>query len=591
MRLAVATLLPLLILGGAELALRLVGYGYRTSYFLPSTIDGQKFLLPNPRFSYRFFPPALARAPLPKRIPAEKPADTYRIFLFGESAAYGDPDPAYGVGRFLEQLLNARFPGTDFEVVCVAMTAINSHAILPIARQCARLDGDLWIVYMGNNEMIGAYGPGTVFGARAPRLRTVRVMLALKTTRLGQLMQSLLARVQSASASPEEWGGIEMFTENPLRHDDAGRLRAYENFKGNLADMLRVGEEAGVPVLLSTVASNLRDCAPFVSLHAADLTPAERSEWQRFFQAGLAAEAAGSTSNALAAYSNAAAIDAEYAELHYRIGACHLALNNLEAAYEAFVAARDYDALSVRADSRINQIILDAAESSTSERVLAVDAALALAEDSPDGMVGKEWFYEHVHYNLEGNDRLARLFADHVTELLPASIRGASERDWADADFCKRRLAVTSWDEHRLWFLMLDRLKRPPFTNQSSNPSNAEFLDSRRQDVIARMAPESPALDRQLYKEALALAPEDNLIFARFGQYLEATGSRQEAIVQFQRVCELLPDLDWPYYHLGDLLARAGRNREAIEAFERALAIRRDFREAREELRRLQARR
>ena len=84
MRLAAATLVPLVILGAVELGLRLVGYGYQTSYFLPSKIDGQNFLLPNPKFAYRFFPPALARAPLPKRMLAEKPANTFRIFLFGE---------------------------------------------------------------------------------------------------------------------------------------------------------------------------------------------------------------------------------------------------------------------------------------------------------------------------------------------------------------------------------------------------------------------------------------------------------------------------------------------------------------------------
>ena len=67
-------------------------------------------------------------------MPAKKPAGAYRIFLFGESAAQGDPDPSFGAGRYLQALLRERYPGMDFEVVCVAMTAINSHAILPIVR-------------------------------------------------------------------------------------------------------------------------------------------------------------------------------------------------------------------------------------------------------------------------------------------------------------------------------------------------------------------------------------------------------------------------------------------------------------------------
>jgi hypothetical protein len=83
---------------------------------------------------------------VPHRMEAPKPKGTYRIFIFGESAANGDPDPAYSFGRHLEILLDERYPRTDFEIVCAAITAINSHVILPIVRDCAKRDGDLWIV-------------------------------------------------------------------------------------------------------------------------------------------------------------------------------------------------------------------------------------------------------------------------------------------------------------------------------------------------------------------------------------------------------------------------------------------------------------
>ena len=42
----------------------------------------------------------------------EKPPGTYRIFILGESAAMGDPEPAYGAGRYLEALLRERYPKT-----------------------------------------------------------------------------------------------------------------------------------------------------------------------------------------------------------------------------------------------------------------------------------------------------------------------------------------------------------------------------------------------------------------------------------------------------------------------------------------------
>ena len=187
-------------------------------------------LVENPWFGLRFFPPALARSPTAICIPANKPPGVFRIFVFGESAALGDPRPAYGLGRYLETLLSKRFPATQFQVVSVAMTAINSHAILPIARECAHYHGDLWIVYMGNNEIVGPFGGGTVFGSRVAGIHLIRASIAVKSTKFGQLLDSLAQR-WGLSSAPQTWGGMSMFKEHQLRYDDPNRLRAYENFK------------------------------------------------------------------------------------------------------------------------------------------------------------------------------------------------------------------------------------------------------------------------------------------------------------------------------------------------------------------------
>ena len=75
-----ATLVPLFLLGSLELVLRAVGYGYSTDFWRPSTIEGEEFVVPNPAFSHRFFPPDLARLPLPIRVATKKPENTFRIF-------------------------------------------------------------------------------------------------------------------------------------------------------------------------------------------------------------------------------------------------------------------------------------------------------------------------------------------------------------------------------------------------------------------------------------------------------------------------------------------------------------------------------
>ena len=192
---------PLVVFGSVELALRLAGYGYPTGFFLRTRIRGHEFYVPNAKFTFRFFSSTQARPPLPILMAANKPTNAYRVFLFGESAANGDPDPTFGMGRYLQVLLRERFPKTDFEVLCVAITGINSHTILPIARECARHQGDLWLVYMGNNEMVGPFGAETVFGLRAPPLGLARATLAIKATRTGQLLDALRVPPEPAACN------------------------------------------------------------------------------------------------------------------------------------------------------------------------------------------------------------------------------------------------------------------------------------------------------------------------------------------------------------------------------------------------------
>ena len=572
MRAMAAILMPALLLGSLELGLRAVGFGYSTRFWEPGTVDGQEYLFTNHKFTHRFFPPGLTRSPVPHRIRVEKPTDTYRIIVFGESAANGDPEAAYSLGRHMEILLQERFPGTNFEVICTAITAINSHAILPIARECAQLDSDLWIVYMGNNEMVGTFGAGTVFSSKAPSLASVRAILALKSTRLGQLLDSLYQGLKRDTSVPSSWRGIDMFTENPLRPDDPGRLQVYENFRGNLEDILQAGEKADVPVLLSTVGSNLKDCGPFVSLHSDKLSMAQLAEWQSFYEQGKALEAAGSFPEALEQYAQAAAIDPDYAELQFRIGRCHR--DNRDEAMQALQRARDTDGLVVRADSQINTIIRETADQHKEEQVVLVDAAELLANASPGGIPGQELFYEHVHYTLQGNYRMARILADKVIDVLPSRIKATDQKSWADPIVCHLQLAVTFWDKNRLWTDMGERIAVPPFTERVTNTANLAYFEKNAEVVNSRI---NSRIDRKIYELALEKNPDDYHLRARHGHYLENNGSLEEAIKELEWVCDAFPEFEGGHQELGIALVLAGRYGEAENRFERVLEIRPDY--------------
>lgn len=576
-RIFAAILVPLMIVGGLELGLRLSGYGYPTGFFLRTKINGQDYYVPNDSFGYRFFPPALARTPVPLRMPVKKPANTYRIFLFGESAAQGDPDPTFGAGRYLQTLLRERFPGTDFEVVCVAMTAINSHAILPIARECARRDGDLWIIYMGNNEMVGPFGAATVFGPRAPSVSLVRADLAIKATKIGQLLDNAMQHWGAHESTPKTWSGLNMFKNNQLRYDDPNRLRAYDNFKRNLADILHAGRSAGVPVILSTVGSNLKDCAPFASLHATTLSETQKTEWDGFYQEGIALESSGDYQEALKQFAQAAAIDPQYAELQFRMGSCDLALTNADQALREFELARDDDTLAFRADTRINQIIKDAADARADKNVYFLDAARMLAQNSPENIPGNELFYEHVHLNFDGNYLLGRAFAEQTAQLLPKSIVTHGKNEWASSEVCDRRLAVSPWDRYRVWQENFSRVSEPPFTDQLNDVPRAKFYMGKLKELESQMNEETRGQSRAMYKDALALVPDDYFLHGNFAQFLDQTGDLTEAIKEQQIVGELLPQTPAPPYKIGSLLVQQGNTSEAEKNFSRALAIRSDY--------------
>ena len=568
---------PLLVLGLLEIGLRLAGYGHPTRFFLRERIGDKDFFVPNGKYSARFFPNSVGRPPPALRLAAEKPADTYRIFLFGESAALGDPEPSLGVGRHLEVLLNDRYPGTHFEVVCTAMTAINSHVIVPLARECAGQKGDLWIIYMGNNEVIGPFGAGTAFGPRAPAMGFIRTSLALKSTKTGQLMERLMAGLNLQPSTPKTWASMKMFTEHQVSADDPARVRVYEHFNRNLEDILQAGLQHGVPIVLSTVADNIKDCAPFGSAHPAKFDGMQKAAWEKFYQTGIALESKADYAEAVSALTKAAEIDPSFADLQFRLGRCYLALTNRPEARRHFELARDYDTLAFRADTRINQIIKNAAAKHSGKGVYLVDAVEAAAQASAEGMAGHELFYEHVHWNLEGNYLLARAFATQVAALLPESIRNHARADWASAELCEQRLALTDWDRYRAWEAITHRMSEPPFTGQLDHEASIKRITDKLHELQSHITPQTIAEARKTYQAAVALSPEDHFLHENFAVFLEAIGEPAEALKESQRVRELMPQLPMPWYYSGLLLVRLGRSNEAAECFSHALSLRKDF--------------
>jgi tetratricopeptide (TPR) repeat protein len=377
---------------------------------------------------------------------------------------------------------------------------------------------------------------------------------------------------------------MEMFANNRLGYDDPARLRAYANFKGNLEDILRAARQADVPVILSTMAVNLKDCAPFASVHASSLDTNQESAWDQIYQQGVDLEAAGSYQEALARYQKAAQIDPQFADLQFRMGSCNVALTNDDQAGRDFELARDYDALDFRSDTRINSAIKEAASRHAGQGVYLLDAANAMAQGSPYGIPGLELFYEHVHLNFAGNYLLALNFAGQVKKLLPAAITTRDKGNWASAELCDDRLAATVWDRQRVWQRILSMTILPPFTGQFNHAAKLKAYEAKVAEAKSLMNTQTPEQARQMYEQALAATPNDSFLHLNFAAFLEAAGYLPQAIVEAKRCCELIPQSSEIYYHTATLLVRAGEPAEAAEYFSRALAIRSDYVEAQNEM-------
>jgi tetratricopeptide (TPR) repeat protein len=567
-------ILPLTLLVMVELVLRMAGVGYSTKFFRKFRIGNEQFFVENDKFGLRFFPPEMARSPSPLKMKVEKEPGTYRIFLLGESAVLGDPRPAYGVGRYLHVLLQTRYPRKKFEVIPAATTAINSHAVRSIARECAQYDGDLWIVYMGNNEMVGPFGATTALGSQSPPLMYVRLSLAIQDTRIGQLLMAAARKLARRDKRDASWGSTQMWMENRIPPEDHRKEVVYENFRKNLVDILKAGEQAHARIILNTVAVNLKDCAPFDSLPGTYVTAATKTNWDQLLADAGKQHSSSQWVAAAALYREAEKVVPHYAELFFQLGSCELQLTNFAGAKAHYTAARDYDVLPFRTDSRLNGIVRRVASEQSQGGSLALfDAESLFSTNSATGSPGDNFFYEHVHFNRAGNYMLARAWAELAASYLPASTTNGSTETWASAEACERQLALTDWNRFGVLEDVLSRLGQAPFTNQLNHAAQVQAILAMMSEIRQHMTRESAETARTIYLDAIQAAPTDFRLHENFAEFLEVQGALAEAEARWEKVAELIPQHPVAYFQAGRLALRLGKLPEAEKRLKEALQL------------------
>jgi tetratricopeptide (TPR) repeat protein len=561
---------PLLLAGILEAGLRIAGVGYPTTALIERDWQGTPTCFPNAEFSWRFFPRHLARDFEPGlTFPKAKPPGSFRIFVLGGSAARGTPDQMFSFGRLLEVMLAKMYPEIRFEVFNAAMTAINSHVVLEIARDCAAYEPDLFIVYLGNNEVVGPFGPGTVFTAATPSLPLIRATIAAKTTRVGQLCDALATSLASRGRPGRQWAGLAMFREKQVRAGSPPLESVYQHLERNLDDIYRVAHRAGAAVIVSDIGVNLRDCPPFGSLNRDDLSEADRRRWDDLMRQGVELEAAGSFADAVDRYAAAAALDDTHAELQFRLGRCRWEMGDHQDAKRHYQRAVDQDTLRVRADSRINAILRESARGRAAEGVVWADGVEAMEGHSRHQTPGRELFHEHVHLTFTGNYVLATAILPHVQSLLPAGAEPRAEPPGESE--VRRRVAYTPFDEWRdRHTIARDYVMKPPFTGQAYHAAALRELENEVGRLRARVDPQDCLED---YTRAIAEHPADWRLLVKHYELLhELSGDsnlpQQESLAR--RIVAVHP-YDRGYQLLGNLLLLQGRFDEAEAALQTSL--------------------
>lgn len=576
-RVIALTVIPALLFLLLELGFRIAGYGYPTDAMIRYKMNGRVFYCDNVKFCWRFFPKEIAREFNPLKISSVKSENVYRIFVLGESAAQGEPDGAFGFGRVLQVILQDRYPGINFEVIVAATAAINSHVVVEIAKDCAQHEPDLFIIYLGNNEVTGPYGAGTVFAPLSPSLSVIRTGIAVRAARLGQMLTSLTEWVGIPKGRPKAWRGLEMFLDKQIRADDRHLETVYRYFRRNLEDIVQIGRSSRAKSIVCTVGSNLKDNPPFASLHRSDLNEQEKAKWDNLYAQAVEYESAARYAEAVENYLAAAEIDGSYADLQFRLGRCYWALQDYDAARQRYIQARELDTLRFRADRRINEIIRDVANSWAGKGVYLADAIKTFESNSPYETAGDELFYEHVHLNFKGNYLLAKTVFEKVEEVIPqwVKVHRADNASTLTQDECAQRLAYTEWDQYVIADEVLNRfIRKPPFTNQLYHEERLRMMEEKLKTLKANITPDALEKAAAQYRQAIQNAPQDVYLRWKYGRLLaEDLKDYKTAAEQFKLVRNSIPHSYVMYNTLGSVLRATGDLDAAIANYLTAIRI------------------
>lgn len=557
----ISVAVPFCLLTLLECGLRLFHYGYDLRLFIEYP-NKKNYLSLNPDASKRYFiNQKNATTGNVEPFLKAKPAGTRRIFVLGESTTIGYPYFYNGsFHRWLQYRLAHTFPDQRFEIVNLALTAVNSYTVLGFARELVDYQPDAVLIYTGHNEYYGAMGVGSTeqFGGN-PAL--VNAVLRLRSLKIMQLATNLYQKALAlgVNAKPENDGTRmrRMVAGQQIQYQSELYKRGVEQFRANMTEVLDIFTARNVPVFIGNLVSNERDLKPFVSF------PVDSTRFpgfSRHYRMALDFLQKADSAQAYGYFKKAAQTYGSHALCNYYLGQLESARGNANAARTYFSKARDLDGLRFRAPEEFNNIIRQLAGKHSNAHLVDVKHAFETA--SPNGIIGKDLILEHVHPDLKGY----ALMSDAFYEALKNAkfIRPAVHAEMSFAQL-KKEMPIPAVDS-LAGVYKIANLK-------SSWPFNAALdRDSLKTDTFEECVAFDLAYRRISWENAMDQA---------YSHYIEAGNYREAREIVEALILEQPTDAAALYSKSAMLSGRLGDERNALLSFQKAFRLAPSFETAR----------
>ena len=421
--------MALLVLGTLEGTLRIMGIGdpktsqpdfyyQQISYplFETQTLkNGKKvFRSKDARFGFQQFD-------------FKKNQDTFRVFVFGGSTAKGMGfSPNMQFSQFLKNQLQILYPQKNIEVINTSVIGFSTKQIkYVIANVHDHYFPDLFVVYSGNNEFLELHARMFMNQNLSPSILKVQDFL-----NHFQIYRGLKSGIQylQAGGNPGEEDADERLTNFAVTESElmGGMQFSEEEFEYVQSqyhkNFKEIVQNSGKhPLLILTVASNLRWNDPDETL----------SDWinHYFYVNGIPLNEVEKKSpfnrrlkildllQKEKVRAETQSQTQELANIHFRLGKVYEELGNFRQAKEEFVQARKIDPQSRRSLDEFQNILFSLPnEFPKKEKLWILNTEECLAKVSPQGIVGFEFFYDHVHFTPWGSEQVAESISDFLVE-------------------------------------------------------------------------------------------------------------------------------------------------------------------------------